>query len=128
MSTNLWPEFHAVQSPSSPKKIIEERGAGLKERTKGVVQFYRSRTTVAGDEITLNFTLYSPHLSYHFPFLQARFSIENNYPVTLIADKMAEIKANSDEELIGGLSKIFNAPTTVETIQKLMSLADAPTV
>ena len=42
--------------------------------------------------------------------------------VTVIADKMPEIIANDETELTSSLAKIFNALSTVETVQRLMSL------
>ena len=45
------------------------------------------------------------------------------YPVTLVADKLEVIKANDEEELTRALATIFQAPSTMNTIQKLMTLA-----
>jgi hypothetical protein len=123
MSKNLWPEFELAENLRSPKTIIAEHVAGLRERTEGLVGFSRPRTHITGEEVTLSFDLYAPTLRYSFPFLQVRFSIQNNYPVRLIADKMDEFTANNEDELIAGLSKIFTAPSTVQTIQQLLSLA-----
>jgi hypothetical protein len=123
MSTNVWPEFELVQNPPSPKTIIEELGAGLRERTKGAVQFYPGKTTIVGDEVKLSFNLYVPNLRYMFPFMQAKFSLQNSYPVTLTPDKIDEITVSNEEELRAALTRIFTAPTTVETVHKLMSLA-----
>jgi len=45
------------------------------------------------------------------------------YPVKVIADRMTEAVANDENELIETPTKIFNAPSTVATIQRLISLA-----
>jgi hypothetical protein len=123
MSKNLWPDFETKKGPRSPKSVIEEAGAGLQEKTKGFVIFYPLSTSIISDQVDASFSLYARSLSYHFPFLRARFPLQGLYPVTLTAYKMADVVANDENELIASLGKIFSAPSTVETIQNLMSLA-----
>jgi hypothetical protein len=123
MSENLWPDFENAKGPRSPKNVIEEAGAGLEQKTKGFVKFYTIRTAIHDGQVETSFSLYARSLSYHFPFLRAKFSVQNPYPVTLTVDKMADVVANDENELIASLVKIFNAPSTVETIQSLMALA-----
>jgi len=60
---------------------------------------------------------------YHHPFLRIRFSVEPLYPVTVVADGMSDTLAHDEDELIALLAKIFNAPSTIATIQRLMALA-----
>lgn len=123
MSKNLWPEFDIGQAPRSPKTVIEEAGDGLEKKTKGLVQFYPMGISIKDNKVEVIFSLYTRALSYHFPFLRAKFAVEPVYPVTVIADKMPDVVANNENELTASLAKIFNAPSTVETIQRLMSLA-----
>ena len=40
MSENIWPDFNASLVPPSPKRIIDQAGEGLRDKTKGVVVFY----------------------------------------------------------------------------------------
>lgn len=123
MSKNLWPDFEIAQAPRSPKNVIEEVGAGLEKKTNGLVQFYTMSTSIKDDQVEVSFSLYSSPLRYHFPFLRAKFSVQNLYPVTVVADKMPDVVANDENELTASLATIFNAPSLVDTIQKLMSLA-----
>ena len=122
MPTNLWPDFDIERAPRSPKTVIEEAGSGLEKKTNGLVRFWRLSSSIKDNSVELSFSLYTPALGYHFPFLRAKFAIEPVYPVTLIAHKMPEVVVNDENELTAALAKIFNAPTTVETIQRLMSL------
>jgi hypothetical protein len=123
MSKNLWPDFDIEQAPRSPKAVIEEAGSGLEKKTNGVVRFFTMSTSIKDNEVHLVFSLYTQSLGYHFPFLRVKFAVEPVYPVTIAADKMTDvIVANDENELTASLAKIFNAPSTVETIQRLMSL------
>jgi len=123
LSENLWPKFDNAGGPRSPKAIIEEAGSGLKERTGGVLEFYRTDTTIKDNEIKLTFTIWSGVLRYHYPFIRATFAVDPPYPVTLVADKMPDSVANDENELKAALAKIFNSPTTKDTVQRLMTLA-----
>jgi hypothetical protein len=123
MSENLWPDFSAAQVPRSPKAVIEQAGDGLAKKTNGLVKFYSAGATIKGDKVEIPFTLWTPSLLYHFPFMRAIFAVEPVYPVTVVVDKMPEVVANDEKELTESLVKIFNAPSTIATIQRLMSLA-----
>lgn len=123
MSRNLWPDFDIGQGPRSPKSVIEEAGSGIDQKTRGLITFYSAAPIINGDKVVAEFNLYSSSLRYHFPFLRAAFGVDSVYPVTLTAHKMADIVANDEKELIEALAKIFNASSTVEIVQRLMSLA-----
>ena len=123
MPTNLWPDFDIGRAPRSPKTVIEEVGGGLEKKTNGLVQFYRLNISIKDNQVEAAFSLYAPPLHYHFPFLRAKFAVEPVYPVTVAADKLPDVVANDENELTASLAKIFAAPSTVETIQRLMSLA-----
>ena len=123
MPTNLWPDFDIGKAPRSPKTVIEEVAGGLEKKTNGLVRFYRLSMSITDNQVKAAFSLYAPSLGYHFPFLRAKFAVDAVYPVTVSADKLPDVVANNENELTASLAKIFNAPTTVETIQRLMSLA-----
>jgi hypothetical protein len=123
MSENMWPNFETAQTSRSPKTVIEEAGRGLAERTKGVVRFYTLSTSIKNDNVEVAFSLYTQALSYHFPFLRAIFAVDPVYPVKVVPDKMPEAVANDENELTTLLGKIFSAPTTIATIQRLLSLS-----
>ena len=123
MSKNLWPDFDIGQAPRSPKTVIEEAGGGLEKKTKSLVRFHTMNISIKDNTVEVFFSLYARSLSYHFPFLRAKFAVDPVYPVTVVADKMTDVVANDENELTASLAKIFSAPSTVETIQRLMSLA-----
>lgn len=125
MSKDLWPDFDIGQAPRSPKAVIEEAGGGLETKTNGVVRFFVMNTSIKDNVVEVPCSLYTPSLSYHFPFLRAKFAVDPVYPVTVVADKMTDVVANDENELTASLAKIFNAPSTIETIQRLMSLAQS---
>ena len=109
MSENLWPDFDIGKAPRSPKTVIEEAGGGLSDKTKGIIRFYTMSTKINENDVNMSFSLYSISLSYHFPFLRARFAVDSLYPVTIVADKMSEVVANNENELTALLAKIFKA-------------------
>lgn len=124
ISENLWPDFEIGQAPRSPKAVIQQAGRGLREKTNGLVQFVTSPAIIRGNRIDVEYKLYAPPpMSFSYPFLRARFAFDADYPVTLVADKMDDIVANNESELTEALAKIFNAPSTAATIQRLMSLS-----
>lgn len=123
MSTNLWPDFDSTQTIRSPKAVVEEAGEGLGDKTNGIVSFISGGTSINGNRVEVSFSLYTPALLYSFPFLRLKFGIDSMYPVTVIADKMGDAIANDENELISVLAKIFNAASTVATIQRLIALA-----
>src|SRR5450432_871524 len=123
MPTNLWPDFDIGKAPRSPKAVIEEAGDGLEKKTKGLIQFFRTDVSIKGNQVEAAFSLYARSLRYHFPFLRAKFAVEPVYPVTVTADKLPDVVANNEDDLTASLATIFSAPSTIETIQRLMSLA-----
>lgn len=71
----------------------------------------------------MSFGLLVPSLLYQFPFMQITFPIDEMYPVKVIADKWGDAMAKDENELTTLLGKIFTAPSTVGTIQRLLALA-----
>jgi hypothetical protein len=123
MSKDLWPEFDAT-SKLTPKTIIEQAGAGLEKKTKGLVKFYLLSKDISGEIASLTFSLYALTLGYHYPFLKVRFPIVDLYPVELVADKVPDtLRAANEEELLAMLGKVFQSPGTIDTIQKLIALS-----
>jgi len=123
MPTNLWPDFEDANLPRSPKAVVEEAGAGLSKKTRELVRFSTEPARISGAEVGVSFALYVPSLLYHFPFMRITFPIGGMYPVKITADKWGEGTANNENELTMLLGKIFTAPSTVGTIQRLMALA-----
>jgi hypothetical protein len=124
MEQNIWPDFNPSDSPSTPKSIIEGAGNGLIEKTGGLVRFYTMGVNFSAGYANTSHSLYASRLSYHYPFLKAKFPIETYYPVELTADKFpGVIVAKNEPELLKALSEVFRAPTTVETIKQLIGLS-----
>jgi hypothetical protein len=123
MSTDLWPEFE-VASQSTPRTIIQQAGAGLEEKTKGLIKFYVSGIRISEKVAAVDCSLFSPTLKYMYPFLKVRFPVVELYPVELIADKFPDtLRATNEEELLEMLGKVFQSPSTIDTIQKLIALS-----
>lgn len=91
MIENLWPDFEKSDTPSSPKTIIDEAGAGLEKKTRGVVRFYRMHISVEGITVKTTYSLYCSATSYHFAFMVATFPVDKGYPVTLTVDQLGEL-------------------------------------
>jgi hypothetical protein len=124
MSKDLWPEFDIITPKPTPKTILAEVGAGLEKKTKGLVQFVLQRPTISGGFVSFECSLYSRTLGYMYPFLKMRFPMADLYPVELVADKMPDaLRAANEEELLGILEKVFQATSTIDTIQKLIALS-----
>lgn len=124
MTKDLWPEFDVTSKSSTPKKIIEQAGAGLEKKTKGVIKFYVGSTEISEGFASIQCRLYSPALSYMYPFLKVRFPMVDGYPVELVADKVPDtLRAANEQELLDMLGKVFQSPSTIDTIQKLIALS-----
>jgi hypothetical protein len=123
MTKDLWPEFD-VSSKVTPKKIIEQAGDGLAKKTKDLVRFHLGNTTISEGFASFKVELFSPTLKYMYPFLKVRFPMVDGYPVELVADKIPEtLHAGNEEELLDMLGRVFQAPSTIDTIQKLIALS-----
>ena len=122
---NLWPEFSSSETEAaSPKEVIQRAGDGLKERTNGLVEFTLMHTSVADGNVHIVFSLYTPRISYMYPFLTAHFPVVGMYPVQLDVDKTsAPVMALDEERLVESLARIFNSESTVSTIRQLMALS-----
>ena len=122
MPINLWPNFDVGQAPRSPKSVTEEAGSGLSERTGGRIAFWTLGTSMNHALVDVEFSLYVPTLQYHYPFMRIQFAVNHFYPVRIFADNSQEITASDEMKLTVELEKIFNAPSTVKTIQGLLAI------
>jgi hypothetical protein len=96
MPTNLWPDFDRVQTPRSPKAVVAQAGAGLSDKTMGLVTFFSGTASVKDGMVEVDCSLWVPALMYHYPFLRLRFGVDPMYPVTVIASGMSDTKAKDD--------------------------------
>ena len=58
MPKNLWPDFDSGQVLPSPKTVIDQAGDGLKERTGGLLEFYRVHLLIEQNIVNATYTLY----------------------------------------------------------------------
>jgi hypothetical protein len=124
MPKNLWPDFDVGAQPRTPRAAIEEAGVGLADKTKDSVKFMPyGAPQIKDNVIVFTYSLYAKLLGYHFPFLRVTFGLLQSYPVKLVADRMAELVAGDETELNAHLATIFNAPTTKETVERLIALS-----
>jgi hypothetical protein len=108
----------------TPKTIIEQAGVGLEKKTNGLVQFYLYNKEISGKTVSLTFSLWASTFGYHYPFLKVQFPMVDGYPVELVADKFPDtLRAANEEELLATLGKIFQAPSTIDIVQKLIALS-----
>ncbi len=122
MPVNLWPDFEGAKI-RTPKAVVEEAGGGLEKKTLGLVIFKQSSMAIRNDKVSVSYSLYVPRLVYLFPFMRIEFGVEASYPVRVIMDKMDDALAKDEDELKALLAKLFQAQSTVTTIERLMSLA-----
>jgi hypothetical protein len=123
VSSNLWPDFQIAQNAKSPKAVVEQLGAGLEQKTDDLVRFYFTNTSIREGNVHATFALSAPNLGYSYPFLRIYFPVDRFYPVTIVPDKMEVMRAKDEDELTVVIKSVFNAPSTIETIQRLMTLA-----
>lgn len=124
MTIDLWPNFDVTVVKPTPKTIVEQAGKGLSEKTKGLVQFSPYGNDITDQTMSLSYSLFASKLRYHYPFLEVRFPVADGYPVELTADKMPDrFRATNEQELLKVLGEIFQRPSTIETIQRLISLS-----
>src|SRR5437773_916147 len=68
MATDLWPDFTTEKNTRGIKHVLEDAGQGLKEKTRGLVEF-RVSPSVSTDPLypfRFRCDLYVPKLSYSF--------------------------------------------------------------
>ena len=121
--TNLWPDFSTETVVDSPKQIVEEAGAGVKEKTAGKIVFYYDGLSIDNDKATARYNLYAANLSYHYPFARLTFPLKDSYPAEFFtSDNSRPLVANNREELLAGLSDVFRSDATVNIIRQLLAL------
>jgi len=81
----LWPDFEA-NATRSPKTVMAEQAAALKDKTKGKLYARVAQTSTLQD-IVLNFHVISPAMgNYKFSLFYVKHTIEG-YPLKLAYDR-----------------------------------------
>jgi len=124
---NLWPDFNSETMPS-PKKMMIEQAAFLKEKTNGRVYAKVVNDSVKyydeddGDDVDIKllFQVVVPALgNYRYTLFRAVHGVRP-YPVIITyGEKKFDIQ--NMEELTKTLSNIFNSEDTIKKISTLLS-------
>lgn len=137
---DLWPDDIASVTVISPKTIVEEQGKILGQKTNNLIVGELKRE----DSLSLNpsrfpydFSLYCSSLNYRYDLFRFIFDVTENYPVYIKPDAMIlkesfvdfpnknnnndGVIAESEEELIEVLRKIFSSSKTRKVIAGILS-------
>jgi len=128
--TDLWPEELKTIEVRPPVLILQEQGTILGKRTKNLV-LGKVRQVPAGPEFHFVFMIDAPPLRYSFNLLELKYGI-NFYPlrVTPASEVRQEafpgsstpyLTANTEDEFLEMLSKIFRASVTQRLISALIA-------
>lgn len=123
-ATDLWPEFTVEKKPRTVRHVLDEAGAGLKEKTGGAVEFRTFRTTSGEKDypFTYDCTLAVPKLDYNYLLLRVDSS-PTGFPVRVTSGYTQYDGLPSEERLVEVLATIFGSEQTRKVIQNLISMA-----
>lgn len=127
IGTDLWPDFNITVPPRGVRQILQEAGAGIKEKTNGLIDF---EVRVYGDRenaVVFDCYLTVRRLNYSMLLFRAQPTTKG-FPVTVIWDGANfSIRhpepARNEQELLTQLRTIFTSPEVKEIVTNLVSLA-----
>jgi hypothetical protein len=123
MSVDLWPEFQVPTQPRRFRQILEEVGAGLETKTKGLVQFrVRPLLGAGSDPEGYDCRLDVPNLDFSQLFLRIKYHHPDHFPVDLYWED-DHFTIEDEKALREKLAEIFHSDRTKAIISRLMSLA-----
>lgn len=124
MEKNLWPSFDDIPAIRTPKAILVEQGNYLEKSTQNILnaQITTSSTATPESKLSHRLRIVAPLLeNYSITLL----SIEHNvfvYPATLKHSVISKTyNINDEQTLLDSLKEIFNHPSTIDLISKLIS-------
>lgn len=115
----LWPDFDFINDSRTIRRILGDEGAGIEEKTNGIIKFSVETDGTSDGKITHHCYLKLLQIFYQYPFLSVSHDI-NEYPATIHADIFKKGKlVNNESELIDSLREIFGSTETKKLIRKL---------
>lgn len=125
--TDLWPDFNITVPPRGVRQILREAGAGIKEKTNGLIEFEVRMNGPREGDITFDCRLAVPSIEYSFLLFRA-LATATGFPVRLVWDGanfsfLHPEPARNEQELLAQLRTIFNSPEVKEIVTNLVSLA-----
>jgi hypothetical protein len=119
---HLWPDFPPAARPRGIRQMFEEAGAGLEEKTGGLVRFeVRVLPPQDGGTFRYDGVLRVPKIDYAHPLCRITTGA-TPFPAELIWEEGSVPGIRSEGDLLAQLTKVFQAPHTREVILNLMSL------
>lgn len=120
---NLWPDFDVQAMPRSPKRVLQEAGAGLREKTHGLIEFV-VQTHADDNQLVHDCYFWVPSLNFRYPFLTVTHDGAQPYPVEITSDAFARSrKADNETSFLEILGEIFRSPRTVSAVTQLIDSA-----
>jgi hypothetical protein len=119
---NQWPEFKKMPRPKTIRRVIIEEGAGIAERTDGVVTFDVDSMAHDNGGLVHHCALVVPQVAYRYPLLRV-VQDHLDYPVTVVADPFPSgAPAKNEAELRKHLGEVFRSEATAKVVHQLLDL------
>lgn len=120
---NLWPDFDLQTAPRSPKRVLQEAGLGLSEKTHGLIEF-AVQTHADESQLIHDCYLWVRNLNFRYPFLTVTHGGTQTYPVEITSDTFGRSrKADNEDRLLEILEEIFRSPQTINAVTQLIDAA-----
>lgn len=126
-ATDLWPDIPFEPKPRGVRQILEEAGAGLKEKTKGLVEFrvWPEQGETADFPFRYRCDLRVDKLDYNYLLLEV-LSAPTGFPVEVWTGRGARrdpVTATDEASLLTALGAVFWSAETRAVIKNLVSMA-----
>ncbi len=122
-ATDLWPDFQIEVKPRGVRQMLEDAGRGLKEKTKGLVEFrvWAMDSHNTDKPFRYRCDLHVENIDYAYRLLEVDTSA-TGFPVA-VRDGSGEFAAADEPALLAALERIFRSDRTVAIVQTLVSMA-----
>jgi hypothetical protein len=126
-TADLWPDIKIDPKPRGVRQILEEAGAGLKQKTKGLVEFLVLPMESHRSDLPFRLRCYLrvEALDYNY-FLLEVDSAATGFPVEVRTGNSVldhEVKAGDEASLLAVLATVFRSEQTQTVIKNLISMA-----
>jgi hypothetical protein len=123
-TTDLWPDFQAPETVSSPVFLLKEQAAKLKEKTKGLVLAGLRPASAPDGSFWVGFDLYSKALGeYTYRLFEVTYPPQL-FPITLTAGDGAQT-AQTLDQFKAILESVLRSPRTKQVVEAIMAQATA---